>query len=163
MTIAQASTSRRSLVFGLPALVALTGGLTSAPTGALGAEPVYTGRLSDLALGGYDPVAYVLEGRPVEGSRSFSHQWMGATWRFASQANLDAFRASPARYAPQFGGHCAWAAAKGYLAPGDPRHWRIVEGKLYVNYDARVQADWERDIPGHIRAADANWPGLLAR
>ena len=66
-------------------------------------------------------------------------------------------------YAPRYGGHCAWAMAQGYTAPGDPLQWRIVEDRLYVNYDAAVQRRWVRDIPGFIAAADRNWPGVLAR
>ena len=128
-----------------------------------GTAPIYTSRFSQLALAGFDPVAYFLGGKPVEGSREFTYTWQGATWRFASEANRNAFSAAPERYAPQYGGYCAWAAAQGYVAPGDPRHWRIVGGKLYVNYDEKVQSTWERDIPGHVKAADANWPGLLAK
>lgn len=159
MPITPASLSRRRAVSMLAALLALTG---SAPVLA-GSPPVSTGRFSNLALGGFDAVAYHLEGRPVEGSAAHAYRWQDATWRFASQANLDRFRAEPERYAPRYGGFCAWAAAKGYRAPGSPHHWRLVEGRLYVNYDAGVQTKWERDIPGHIRAADANWPGLAAR
>lgn len=146
------------------ALALALAGLFAAPPPAMArAEEVYTGLLSDLAVGGYDPVAYFREGRPVEGQRAFTHEWRGATWRFASQANLDAFRADPERYAPQYGGYCAWAAAVDKLAPGNPKHWRIVDGKLYLNYDAKVHATWERDVPGFIRKADANWPKLLEK
>jgi hypothetical protein len=74
------------------------------------------------------------------------------------------FRAAPERYAPQYGGYCAWAVgARNYLAPGSPQHWRIVDGKLYVNYDGSVQRNWLRDVPGFIAAADRNWPAILTR
>ncbi len=115
-----------------------------------------------LAVRGTDVVAYVNEGRPVAGRREFAHGWRGATWRFATAANRDAFAADPERYAPAYGGFCAWAVAQGYTAPIDPRAWRIVEGRLYLNYSAGVQRDWERDIPGNIAKGDANWPRLSA-
>jgi YHS domain-containing protein len=123
--------------------------------------PVYTGFLSSLAVNGYDPVAYFTDGKPVEGSSDFETDYNGATWRFVSAANRDAFKADPARYAPQYGGYCAWAVAQGYTAKGDPQNWRIVDGKLYLNYNADVQTKWQRDIPGHIKAADGHWPTVL--
>jgi hypothetical protein len=115
-----------------------------------------------LALRGYDPVAYVAEGAPRRGTARFDAEWRGARWRFASAANRELFLADPDRYAPRYGGHCAWAVSQGYLAPADPRQWRIVEGRLYVNYDEAVQRRWLRDIPGFIAAADRNWPRVLA-
>lgn len=129
---------------------------------AQAADPVYTGWFSSLALDGHDPVAYFEEGAPVEGSSDYRHEWNGATWQFASADNRDAFVANPTAYAPQYGGYCAWAVAEGYEAAGDPRYWRIVDGKLYVNYNAEVQTRWEVDIPGFIDKADQNWPTLLA-
>ena len=114
----------------------------------------------DAAIHGYDPVAYFSEGRPVEGSADFTFDWMDANWRFASAANRDAFAAEPEKYAPQYGGYCAWAVSQGYTARIDPDAWRIVEGKLYLNYSRSVQRRWERDIPGHIAKAESNWPGI---
>ena len=113
------------------------------------------------AVGGHDPVAYFTEGKPVAGSSSITHQWKGVTWRFASEKNRDLFKASPEKYAPQYGGYCAWAVSQGYTAKGDPNHWKIVDGKLFLNYDANVQRNWEQDIPGHIANADRNWPKVL--
>ena len=98
-------------------------------------DPIYTGTLSDLAVSGYDPVAYFTDGKPVEGSSDYSFAWNGAVWRFASQANLDEFKADPAQVRAQFGGYCAWAVSQGYTASADPEAWRIVDGKLYLNYD----------------------------
>ncbi len=138
-------------------------GLATAAAAQSRRPEIYTGLLSATAVGGYDPVAYFTQGKPVEGSSKLTFQWKGATWRFQSEANLAAFRAAPEKYAPQFGGHCAWAVSRGYTAKGDPRHWKIVDGKLYLNYDARVQRDWERDIPGHIGKANVNWPAVLAK
>jgi YHS domain-containing protein len=118
---------------------------------------IYTGLLSRTGAGGHDVVAYFREGRPVRGLSRFSHSWRGATWRFASEANRDAFAANPEAFAPAYGGHCAWAAAQGYRAKGDPEHWRIVDGRLFLNYNADVQQTWEKDIPGFISAGDAKW------
>lgn len=147
-----------STLFGAFALVIAA--LAASPASARDAE-VYTGTFSSLAAGGYDAVAYFKAGRPVEGNAQFATDYKGATWRFASKENLDAFRANPAAYAPQYGGYCSWAVAQGYTASGDPQVWKIVGGKLYLNYDQSVQAKWEKDIPGFIAKADKNWPGVL--
>ena len=112
------------------------------------------------ALQGYDPVAYFTEGAPRRGDAAHAFDWDDQRWHFASAAHRDAFAADPDRYAPQYGANCAWAAAEGHLAPVDPTAWAIVGGKLYLNFDARIQARWERDIPGFITRADANWPRL---
>ena len=123
------------------------------------AQAVFTE--NGVALRGHDPVAYFTEDAPVRGRAEHAADWQGATWHFASAANRAAFLADPEAYAPQYGGHCAWAMAQGYKAPIDPTAWRIVDGKLYLNYNARIHRRWERDIPGFIAQADANWPGLL--
>lgn len=115
---------------------------------------------SGIAIDGYDPVAYFTDGQPVAGDQSVSADWNGATWRFASTANRDMFLANPAKYAPQYGGYCAWAVSQGYTAPTVPDAWKIVDGKLYLNYSKSVQARWNKDVPGHIAAGDANWPGI---
>lgn len=114
-----------------------------------------------LALRGYDAVAYFTSGAPTRGETAHQIEWNGATWRFASAENLAAFRANPEAYAPQFGGYCAWAASQGYIAPGDPQVWRIVDGKLYLNFNERAQMLWERDIAGAIVKGEANWPRIL--
>ena len=125
--------------------------------------PVYTAPLSDVAAGGYDVVAYFTQGAPVKGDKAYSTTWKGATWQFSSASNLGKFKANPAAYAPQYGGYCAWAVANGYTAKGDPRNWKIVGGKLYLNYNNDVQSKWVKDIPGFIRKGDGNWPSVLGR
>lgn len=122
--------------------------------------PVFTEFLSDVAVGGYDPVSY-FDNKPTRGSETFEFAYNGAKWRFATAENLARFRAEPAKYAPQFGGYCAWAVSQGYTAKGDPRFWRVVDGKLYLNYDGAVQKRWETDIPGFISKAQANWPRVI--
>jgi len=124
-------------------------------------DPVYTGRLSNDALDGYDAVAYFTEGAPVKGDNQYTHDYNGARWKFSSAENRDAFAADPEQYAPQYGGYCAWALSEGYTARGNPKNWRIVDGKLYVNYNKTIQDRWEKDIPGHIEKADGNWPAVL--
>ncbi len=137
-------------------------GLQAAPASARDAT-VYTGTFSHTAVGGYDPVAYFTQQQPVKGERQFSFQWMGAEWRFASAENRDRFAAAPEKYAPQYGGYCAWAVSQGYTASGDPKYWKLVDGKLYLNYDAEVQKKWEQDIPGFIIKADRHWPTVLGQ
>lgn len=125
------------------------------------ADPVNTTLFGNVATKGYDPVAYFTDGRPVKGSKDHELEWNGATWRFASADHLAAFEAAPERYAAQYGGYCAWAVSQGYTANIDPEAWRIVDDRLYLNSSKEVQRTWESDIPGHIAAADANWPGVL--
>lgn len=136
------------------------------PLTALSSGPVFAASPEvfaedDLAIRGTDPVAYFRQDAPVAGSPDFPLVWRGATWRFASAANLDAFMMNPEAYAPQYGGYCAYAAARGYAAPTVPEAWTIYDGKLYLNASLRVRRLWERDIPGEIARADANWPALL--
>lgn len=125
------------------------------------AEPVHTGWFSDLAVGGHDVVAYFTRGEPVEGSSEYSTRWRGAEWRFASEAHLQRFRADPARYAPAYGGHCALAVAQGTTAAGDPAYWAIHDDRLYLNYDAESQRQWNADREAYIVAADEHWPRLV--
>lgn len=126
---------------------------------SLTAAPVNT-NWRGLAIKGYDPVAYFTDGKPVEGSADFTFDWEGAKWRFASAGHRDSFAKDPARYAPQFGGYCAWAVSQGYTADIDPEAWKIVDGKLYLNYSPKVQKKWEEDAAGNIAKAEANWPAL---
>ncbi|NER83294.1 MAG: YHS domain-containing protein [Leptolyngbya sp. SIO1D8] len=129
------------------------------------AEPphagVYIEETSGLAIRGADAVAYFTESAAVLGSADYEYEWNGATWRFSSAANMEAFKANPEAYAPQYGGYCAKALSEGNLASVDPRAWLIVDGKLYLNYSDDVQAQWVEDIPGNIEKADAFWPGVL--
>lgn len=113
-----------------------------------------------LAIDGYDPVAYFTDNRPLKGSAEFTFEFGGAKYRFQSAANRDLFAKDPAKYAPQYGAFCAYAVSKGYTADTDPLAWKIVDGRLYLNYNAGAQKKWEEDIPGNIRKGDANWPAL---
>ncbi|MEM1114373.1 MAG: YHS domain-containing (seleno)protein [Pseudomonadota bacterium] len=128
---------------------------------AVAEDPIHTGWFNNLALEGYDTVAYFKEGRPVEGDAQYSTEWMGAEWRFSSAENLDAFVAKPEAYAPQYGGYCAWAVAQGKLAAGDPEQWEIVDGRLFVNYNRKIQERWLADRDAFIIEGDKNWPGVI--
>jgi YHS domain-containing protein len=143
-----------------PVVLVLAALAAAAPAGAL--SPVNERMLGGVALDGYDPVAYFTVGKPVEGSKEHAAEWNGATWRFASAENRAKFLAAPERYAPQYGGYCAWAVAHGYTADTDPEAWTIVDGKLYLNYSVEVMAKWKLDVPGFIAQANRNWPKLLA-
>ena len=113
-----------------------------------------------LAVHGYDVVAYFSTGKPVLGSDKFAMAHDGGTYRFASQANLDAFKADPTKYEPAFGGFCAYGVALGKKFDGDPRFWKIVGGKLYLNVNGDIQAKWGEDIAGNIKKADGNWTNI---
>ena len=118
---------------------------------------------SGLALKGYDPVAYFTDQKPVRGKGELTARHEGATYRFASAANRDAFTADPGKYAPQYGGYCAFGVASGYKAPIEPDAWTVVDGKLYLNYNQSVRRQWSSDIPGFIRKAEANWPTVRSK
>ena len=129
-----------------------------APAGAV--EPVNTNR-GRSAIDGYDPVAYFTKGGPLRGSPKITAEWNGATWRFVNAEHRDRFAAEPARFAPKFGGYCAWAMSQGYVALIDPKAWRIVEERLYLNYSVSILKRWERDLDRNIAAGDRNWPEIL--
>jgi len=109
------------------------------------------------AIDGYDAVAYFTEGMPVKGEVQFTYLWRGASWYFSSAANLEKFRAEPGKYAPQYGGYCAYGTAEGHKAPTQPDAWTIVAGKLYLNYNRDVKDIWSKDRSNFIKKADANW------
>ena len=146
--------------------IAACAGLVAAPvllhSPALAGKPeIFTGLKPGLAVAGYDPVAYFTENKPVKGDPSIVLKHGGAIWLFASAANRDAFKANPEKYAPQYGGYCAYAVSQGYTAKGEPEVWQIVDGKLYLNFSRGVQKRWQGDIPGNIQSANANWPSVL--
>ena len=113
-----------------------------------------------VVIKGYDPVAYFTEKMPVKGDSDFEYEWSGAKWRFANSKNLEMFKGDPEKYAPKYGGHCAFGVANGYLVKIDPEAWTVYEGRLYLNYSLSVREQWKEDIPGYIGKANANWPGL---
>jgi len=115
---------------------------------------------SGVAIKGYDPVAYFTLSKPVKGSSAFTHQWMGATWWFASAEDRDQFVKEPEKFAPKYGGYCAYGVSQGHTAPIDPEAWTIIDGKLYLNYSQGVKKTWSSDIPKYIEQAEKKWPEL---
>jgi YHS domain-containing protein len=148
-------------------LLALAAATLLASTAAFAAPPITTlkggllGGRTDAAILGYDTVAYFTVGKPVKGLDSLVHEWMGAKWKFSSQAHLDLFRAGPEKYAPQYGGYCAYGVSQDHLVSIEPDKFRIIDGKLYLNYDADVQQKWLKDPAGYIKQADAKFQALL--
>lgn len=131
-----------------------------APRAMAATPPIYAE--DGIAVDGTDVVAYFTQNAPVAGDPAIALDYMGVTWRFSTEENREAFIANPAAYAPQYGGYCAYAVSQGYTAPTVPEAWTIVDEKLYLNFSVSVKERWERDIPGHIATADANWPAVLA-
>jgi YHS domain-containing protein len=154
MTRFDRTTTLTNILFGLVLMVT---GLQPAS-----AEGVVNASSWSGAIEGYDPVAYFEEGKPVEGDSDYAHEWMGATWYFASAKSRDLFAADPEKYAPQYGGYCAWAVSQRYTAKIDPQAWAVVDDKLYLNYSLDVQKQWQQDVPGNITKADGNWPEIRA-
>ncbi len=125
-----------------------------------GKAQVFTGIVDGVAVGGFDAVSY-FTGVPIEGKSDIKTDWNGAEWRFATAANKAAFIANPEKYAPQYGGYCAFAVSKGATAKGDPQAWTVVNDKLYLNFSQGVREQWRSDITGNVSAADVNWPKVL--
>jgi hypothetical protein len=114
----------------------------------------------DLAILGYDPVAYFTNGQPVEGNPGFEHVWQDARWRFATAEHRAMFVGDPDRYAPRFGGFCTGGVGLGRLSPIDPEAWVIVDGRLYLHYDKAAQDKTVANPAARISAAEANWAAL---
>lgn len=116
-----------------------------------------------LAIHGYDPVSYFTDGKPVTGDAALTAEHDGATYRFASAAHRDAFIADPGKYLPQYGGYCAYGTSISKKFDGDPQAWKVVDGKLYLNFNADVQRKWLEDVPGFIAKADTTWPEIKGK
>jgi hypothetical protein len=112
---------------------------------------------SGMAIRGYDAVAYFKEGKPVKGDEQFSFKWNDANWVFSSLENLDSFKLNPEKFAPQYGGYCAYGVSENHKAPTDPEAWTIADGKLYLNYNLKVKELWKENQAGRIEDADKNW------
>lgn len=155
--------SRRSvLALGSAALLFSTAARAAQPAINTLKNSVFGGR-TDTAINGYDTVAYFTVGKPVMGQDNLAYEWMGAKWKFSSQANLDLFKGNPEKYAPQYGGYCAYGVAEGALVKVEPDQFTVRDGKLYLNYDADVQAMWRKDPAGYIKIADERFPALLKK
>ena len=126
----------------------------------LAADAIYSNWLGK-AIAGYDPVAFHTAGKPVEGVSNFTTEWKGAKWNFVSAENRNNFVAIPEKFAPEYGGYCAYGVAKGSTVAIDPEAWKMVGGKLYLNYSKGIQKIWEGNQADYIAAADKNWPNVL--
>lgn len=115
----------------------------------------------NLALQGYDPVAYFTDNKPVKGDAKFTASYRGATYRFATTEHKKTFEATPAKYEPQFGGFCGYAASINKVAPIEVEFFQIVEGRLILQHNEKAWNLWIKDVPGNLRRADQNWPALV--
>ena len=116
----------------------------------------------NVAIKGYDPVAYFADGQPETGSKEFSYRWKGAIWEFSNAAHLASFKITPEKYEPQYGGYSAYAVAEGAPAAADPAIWTMLDGKLYLNTSEAERRQWLAGIEGYIETADANWAKIEA-
>lgn len=149
--------SRRSFVLSLSAACSI-----GAASRVFAEQPRFFTR-NGAVIGGYDVVAYFTEGKPVMGDSAHSVMWQGGTWLFSTAQNRERFEMNPRAYAPQYGGYCAYAVARGYTAKVEPEAWRVVDDKLYLNYSRAVRALWAANIPGNIANGDENWPAVLKK
>jgi YHS domain-containing protein len=109
------------------------------------------------AVRGFDTVAYFVAQNAVQGEGKYEYAWNGAKWLFSSQENMEKFKQNPEAYAPQFGGYCSYAVSRGYTADADPTAWKIVDGKLYLNYNQGAKEAWEEDQEKSIKDGQKNW------
>ena len=114
------------------------------------------------AIRGYDPVAYFTQQMPAKGDSAYSLEYNDAVWYFVNQENLERFRKHPERYAPQYGGYCAYGMSRGYVVSTDPNAWTIVDDRLYLNYSIGVRKTWLKDVPVNIDKADMNWQSKIS-
>lgn len=116
-----------------------------------------------VAIKGYDPVAYFTMDKPVKGNNNFEYEWQGAKWRFSTENHMKLFIEDPDKYAPRYGGYCAYGVAVNALFDIKPEAWSIVDNKLYLNKNLDVRETWRKDIPGNIKKANMNWPEVLKK
>lgn len=160
--IVQSRSNLKNVVKVLAFMVVAAGGvapLTSHAVKQTGGE--YNTLYAGLGAKGYDVVAYFTKGKPVQGSARHESVYGGVTWRFANADHRELFEANPEKYAPQYGGFCSWGAANGKLFDVDPANgWTIVDGKLYLNFNADLNKTFTKDAAKFIPKADQNWQSL---
>ena len=137
--------------------ITLTAALLGASFSIMAADLDMSVDSNDLAIKGYDPVAYFDNKGPVKGTSEFTATYKNAIYQFVSSENRDQFRADPQAYAPQYGGYCAFGVAMGKKFETDPQAWKIEDGKLYLNLDKSVQKRWLENTQEFIQDADNNW------
>jgi YHS domain-containing protein len=157
--------SRRSLAFGLAFGLAAVG--LGMPAPAFAYDPASPNPLNldktGLALRGYDPVSYFTDGKPTFGKAEFAATHDGATYHFSSAAHRDLFLAEPGKYVPAYGGFCAYGLTYSKKVDTDPKVWKIVEGKLYLNVNPSVGKTWEKEAASYIDQANGIWPKIRDR
>ncbi|MBO9448422.1 YHS domain-containing (seleno)protein [Ruegeria sp. R14_0] len=152
--------SRILRLFALSILLINTA-MMAAPTARAASPEVNLGHFNGLAMNGYDVMTYWRGGNPQKGDPEIAAEYNGATWVFLSDENRQAFLSDPAKFAPQFGGYCAYAASQNAVADVDPIAWRIWDDKLYLNYSIEVRRLWANKIDENIDKANGYWPNLL--
>lgn len=141
-------------------LALLSAAIINTPLAVAGDAPIYTSWRNNIGAGGYDTVSF-FKGKPQQGNVEFLAFYKGAEWHFQTEANRDLFNANPEAFAPAYGGYCAWAVARGKLAKGSPKYWYVRDGKLYLNFNARIRDRWLADKEDFIVLANKNWPDIL--
>lgn len=132
-------------------------------TPVLAADLINVAGASKIAVAGYDPVAFFTDAKPVNGSPSFSAQYQGATYFFASEEHKQLFTQNPEKYAPQYGGFCAYGVGLGALFPVDITTWQVRDGRLYLNLNHDILAKFNADFEGNVGKAEKNWPSLVRK
>ncbi len=131
------------------------------PLVVIAKSEINTGLFNKIAMEKYDPVAYFILKKPVKGNDKFKTVYKKAKWFFMSKENLNLFLKNPEKYAPKYGGYCAWAVAQGNTAKGNPKNWTIYKNNLYLNYNDAIETKWLKQIDDFIVKADKNWPGVI--
>lgn len=124
-------------------------------------DPIETGTFNNYAIYGYDTVAYFTQNKAVKGDKKIAYEWRKAEWHFSSQENLEMFKNDPEKYAPQYGGYCAYAMSDGRLVGVDEDAFTILDGQLYMNYSKSVMKEWRSNSKQFIEEADALYPTLV--
>lgn len=137
--------------------------LLLAPLAAYAGDSIYTGEGNNVAINGYDPVAYFTQGEPMEGSPEYSTQWRGAEWHFANAEHLARFRENPEQYAPAYGGHCAFGAVQGKALASSPEYWTIEDGRLFLNLNEEVHGKWVAEKEENIEVGDRKWQQIKTK
>jgi hypothetical protein len=120
-------------------------------------EQVVTDRNTGLAISGFDPVAYFIDGAPIPGKDEFEHAFAGAVWRFRNEGNRGAFMIDPEVYMPRYGGYDPVGVARGVAVPGDPRLWLMRGERLYLFNTPEARDAFAGDVERLAAIADSKW------
>ncbi|MEM7048449.1 MAG: YHS domain-containing (seleno)protein [Acidobacteriota bacterium] len=154
--------TRLRFLFALAAVALMLGAGVASAGVATSASNGLTSAGAPLAIHGFDAVAYHQEGESRRGLAKHQTKWQGAVYRFTSKANLETFESDPQRYAPAFGGFCAYGVSVGKKFDGDPEVFKIVDGRLYFNLNPEIQATWEKSLERNLRKAEKQWQKIAS-